>query len=85
MEQADGQVHLSVSDRGSGIPSGSLETIFEPFVTTKRQGMGLGLAVCRTIVDGHGGRIWATNNAAGGATLHLTFPISGPEGLPNPI
>ena len=75
-EGRDGQVHLSISDRGPGIPPEDLERIFEPFVTTKRHGMGLGLAVCRTIVAEHGGRIWATNNDGRGATFHLTFPAA---------
>ena len=64
---ADGNVEVSVADRGTGIPSADLERIFEPFVTTKSHGMGLGLAICRSIVDAHGGRLWATNNSDGGA------------------
>jgi PAS domain S-box-containing protein len=67
-------VEVSIADRGRGIPLGELERIFEPFVTTKAQGLGLGLAVCRTIVAAHGGRIWASNNAGGGATIHFTLP-----------
>jgi two-component system sensor kinase FixL len=67
----DRNVEVSVADRGTGIPPEDLERIFEPFVTTKPQGMGLGLAVCRTIVKAHGGRLWATNNPDGGATLHI--------------
>jgi two-component system sensor kinase FixL len=67
-------VEVSVADRGRGIPPGEMERVFEPFVTTKAQGLGLGLAVCRTIVAAHGGRIWASNNAGGGATIHFTLP-----------
>ena len=63
-----------VSDRGSGIPLERMETIFEPFVTTKHQGMGLGLAVCRTIVSAHGGKLWVTNNQDRGASFHVTLP-----------
>ena len=57
-----------------GIPAADLERMFEPFVTTKAQGLGLGLAICRSIVEAHGGRLWATNNADGGATLHCELP-----------
>jgi len=67
-------VEVSVADQGRGVPPAELERIFEPFVTTKPQGLGLGLAVCRTIVTAHGGRIWATNNAGGGATFHFSLP-----------
>ena len=67
-------VEVSVADQGRGVPPAELERIFEPFVTTKRQGLGLGLAVCRTIVAAHGGRIWATNNAGGGATFRFSLP-----------
>ena len=63
-----------MADRGTGIPPADLERIFEPFVTTKAQGMGLGLAICRSIVEAHGGRLWATNNADLGATLHCELP-----------
>lgn len=69
-----GYVEIAVSDRGPGIALPDLETIFEPFVTSKRHGIGLGLAICRTIADAHGGRIFATNNADGGATLHFEIP-----------
>ncbi|MFO1204895.1 MAG: PAS domain S-box protein [Burkholderiales bacterium] len=67
-------VVLSVVDHGVGIPTQKLERIFDPFVTTKPQGLGLGLAVCQSIVKAHGGRLWATNNATVGATLHVEFP-----------
>jgi PAS domain S-box-containing protein len=70
-----GNVEIAVSDRGHGIPPDDLERIFEAFVTTKRQGIGLGLAICRSIVEAHGGRIRATNNGGGGATLHLEMPV----------
>jgi PAS domain S-box-containing protein len=71
---ADGNVEFSVADRGTGIPSADLERIFEPFVTTKSHGMGLGLTICRSIVEAHGGRLWATNNSDGGASLHCELP-----------
>ena len=68
------RVHVSVADRGCGIPPEKVTGIFEPFFTTKLHGLGLGLAVCRTIVSAHGGEIWATNNAGRGATVHFTLP-----------
>jgi signal transduction histidine kinase len=74
---ASGNVAISVADRGAGIPSADLERIFEPFVTTKPQGLGLGLAICRSIVEAHGGRLWATNNDDRGATLSCEFPPMG--------
>jgi two-component system, LuxR family, sensor kinase FixL len=70
----NGHVRVSVADGGRGIPPHDLERIFEPFVTTKPQGMGLGLVVCRTIVKAHGGRLWAANRPEGGAILHLELP-----------
>ena len=72
--QACGAVEVCVVDRGEGIPPANLESIFEPFVTTKSTGMGLGLAICKSIVEAHGGRLWATNNADCGATLHCEIP-----------
>ena len=72
-------IEVSLTDCGSGIGAADLERIFEPFVTTKAQGMGLGLAVCRSIVTAHGGRLWATNNDGGGATFHFTLPTTREE------
>ena len=71
-----GGVEISVSDRGGGIPAGDLERIFEPFVTTKEHGIGLGLSICHTIIIAHGGRLWA-ENIAGGAMFRCTLPLSG--------
>ncbi len=71
----NGFIHVSVVDQGHGIPGERLERVFEPFFTTKAQGMGLGLAVCRTIISAHGGRLWTTNNADCGATFHFTLPL----------
>ena len=77
-EAADGDgVHVSVSDNGSGIPDDQTERIFDPFFTTKAHGMGLGLAVCRTIITAHGGRLWAVGNDGRGATLHFAVPAAG--------
>lgn len=69
-------VHVTVSDQGRGIPPEDLERIFQPFVTSRSDGMGLGLAVCRTIIRAHGGTLWAENNAAGGASFHFVLPGS---------
>jgi PAS domain S-box-containing protein len=70
-----GSVEISVTDAGEGIPPQDLERIFEPFVTTKSHGMGLGLAICRSIAEAHGGRLWATNNVERGATFHFELPV----------
>jgi PAS domain S-box-containing protein len=67
-------IHVSICDSGCGIAPERLEAVFEPFVSTKAKGMGLGLAVCRTIVTAHGGKLWATNNPVRGTTFHLTLP-----------
>lgn len=72
----DAMVEILVSDVGRGVPPQDLERIFSPFVTTKSHGMGLGLAVCRTIVQAHNGSLWATNNASSGATLHMRLPAN---------
>ncbi|MDN8618909.1 ATP-binding protein [Variovorax ginsengisoli] len=68
-------VRLSVRDTGRGIAPVDLESIFEPFWTMRPGGMGLGLAICRSIVEGHGGRIWAESNAQGGATFSVELPL----------
>lgn len=67
-------VHLRVIDCGVGMSPDNLESVFEPFVSTKEHGLGLGLAICRSIVDAHGGRMWASNNQNGGATFHVLLP-----------
>ncbi len=72
----DARIEVSVTDRGSGIPSGSLPRLFESFFTTRAEGMGLGLSIARSIVETHGGRIWADNNPDGGATFHFTVPTA---------
>jgi len=75
-EEGTGEVIVAVTDSGRGIPERDLERIFEPFVTTKENGVGLGLSVCRSIIAGHGRKLWATNNPDGGAMFHFTLPVS---------
>jgi two-component system sensor kinase FixL len=76
----EGQVQLSVSDQGVGIPPARLSQIFDPFVTTKEHGLGLGLAICQSIVTAHGGRLWAANNPDRGTTLHMVLnPADNPQ------
>jgi len=67
-------VRISISDNGTGITTEPIDEVFQPFVTSKRHGLGLGLAICRSIVDAHGGRLWAVNNRGGGATFHVLLP-----------
>jgi len=73
---ADGTVQVSVSDKGPGLPHGKSDEMFEPFFTTKAQGSGMGLSICRSIVEAHGGRIWASSNGERGATISFTIPTS---------
>jgi two-component system sensor kinase FixL len=72
----NGAVRVSVTDRGGSIPEEKMQLVFEPFFTTKAEGMGLGLSVCRTIIEAHRGNLWATNNAEGGATFHFSLPTN---------
>jgi signal transduction histidine kinase len=69
-----GQLEISISDRGTGIPEDRLPRIFDAFYTTKHHGLGMGLSIARSLVEAHGGRLWARNNAEGGATFTLTLP-----------
>jgi C4-dicarboxylate-specific signal transduction histidine kinase len=71
----DGQLQFSVSDTGLGLPMEKMDQIFSAFFTTKPQGSGMGLAISRSIVESHGGRLWASANGGRGAIFHFTLPI----------
>ena len=66
---------LSISDRGSGIPEDKVEDVFQPFYTSKAEGMGMGLSIARTIIEAHHGLISAKNRDHGGASFRITLPL----------
>jgi two-component system sensor kinase FixL len=74
MASSDGMVRVSVADTGSGIPADISEQLFQPFFTTKPQGMGVGLSISRTIIEEHGGKIWIEPNPEGGTIFRITLP-----------
>jgi len=74
-----GRVMISVSDTGVGLPPEKAEQIFSAFFTTKAQGSGMGLSISRSIVESHGGRLWATANSGPDATFHFTLPTAAHE------
>jgi C4-dicarboxylate-specific signal transduction histidine kinase len=67
---------VSVADRGPGIPADRVDSLFEPFYSDKANGMGIGLAICRSIIEAHGGRIGYTPNPAGGSMFQFTLPVA---------
>jgi len=73
-ESRAGEVETIVFDRGCGCPPEVLNRLFEPFYSSKPQGMGLGLPICKSIIEAHGGRVWATPNSEGGMALHFILP-----------
>ncbi len=72
----DGLAQVSVSDTGPGLAQTVIDQLFQPFVTTKEKGMGLGLSICRSIVEAHGGRLWATPNPVRGVTFQFSLPMA---------
>ena len=78
----DGQIEISVSDTGPGLPLDKADQIFDAFFTTKPQGSGMGLAICKSIVESQGGRLWANNDGDRGATFHFTLPAAPAETNP---
>jgi signal transduction histidine kinase len=76
-EAENGQVAVSVSDTGVGLPPLPVNQIFNAFFTTKPHSIGIGLSISRSIIEEHGGHMWAANNSLGGANFHLTLPIEG--------
>ena len=79
-EEQTGGVRVVVSDSGPGIDAAHLERIFNPFYTTKTSGIGMGLSICRSIIDAHEGRLWADDNQPHGAVFQFTLP-GAQEGL----
>ena len=78
----DGQIEIAVKDIGPGLPVGKADQIFDAFFTTKHQGSGMGLAISKSIVESHSGRIWANGNGGRGATFHFTLPAAPAETNP---
>ena len=68
-------IHVSVKDSGSGIPVGDIARIFDPFHMTKSSGLGMGLSIARSLIEAHGGQLWAENNKDGGATFTFAVPV----------
>jgi len=76
-DRVENSAEVSVSDTGPGIPPDTLTEVFAPFFSTKKEGMGLGLSIARTIIETHGGQIWAENVPGGGAVFYIRLPLSG--------
>jgi two-component system sensor kinase FixL len=75
-------IEVTVADSGPGLDPALAGRLFQPFVTTKPEGIGIGLSICRSIVDAHGGRLWASANPEGGTTFHIRLPILRAGGEP---
>jgi PAS domain S-box-containing protein len=79
---ASNSVLVSLRDSGPGLDPASLERLFDAFYTTKSSGLGMGLSICRSIIEAHGGRIWASANEPRGAVFHLSLPLERDESIP---
>jgi two-component system, LuxR family, sensor kinase FixL len=75
-EHADGMVEISVADNGPGLPEAIKAKLFQPFVSTKKAGMGVGLSICHTIIAAHNGRLWAEPDPGGGTVFRMTLPCA---------
>jgi len=83
---AAGTLNVSIEDRGHGLPQANPDRLFDAFFTTKKEGLGIGLSLCRSIVDSHGGHLWATRGSNGGAKFHFSLPLAtGETGHAEPI
>jgi signal transduction histidine kinase len=80
--EAAGGVLVTVRDSGPGLNATDIERVFKAFYTTKPKGMGMGLAICRSMVEAHGGRMWASANEPGGAVFQFTLPLERDESVP---
>jgi two-component system sensor kinase FixL len=75
--RAEGNLaEVTISDSGSGLSEAEINRMFEPFVTTKDRGMGLGLTISQSIINAHGGRLWATPNEQAGISFHFQLPLA---------
>jgi signal transduction histidine kinase len=74
-QNASSEVRVAVQDSGSGLSPEGFDRLFDPFYTTKPDGMGMGLSICRSIVEAHGGRVWASHTGDRGLTVQFTLPV----------
>jgi len=84
VENGTDRIAITVRDRGHGIEPEHLPKLFDSFFSTKPKGMGLGLSIARTLVEAHGGRIWAENGPGEGAVFHVELPVAGAADAPFP-
>ena len=76
MAEGEAHVRVSVADTGPGLAPEIAATLFQPFITTKGQGLGIGLSICRSIVESHGGRLWMEPNEGRGTVFHFRLPVA---------